>query len=157
MVAKAQAPDTELALDVVTQSPRVRAVRVQVLASRHGGVFFGPFVPDTRGGGRFPPAVRLRATLFGVPMGELTVANEHGRGRVLDLSIGSSWLARAIAAALVREAATLAPQAAWESLLWDLPRRDDSLVRLARSLGFRPVSAEAEELRFERPIASSAW
>jgi hypothetical protein len=77
--------------------------------------------------------VRLRATLFGVPVGELTVANEHGRGRVLDLSIGSSWLARAVAAALIQEAAALASQAAWEALCWELPGRDDSLRALARS------------------------
>ena len=156
-MAKAGAPVVELALEVATQSQRVRTVRVQVLASRQGGVFFGPFVPDTRGSGRFPPAVRLRATLFGVPVGELTVANEHGRGRVLDLSIGSSWLARTIAAALIQEAAVLASQAAWESLCWELPGRDASLRALARSLGFRPVSADSEELRFERPIGTSAW
>ena len=146
-------------VDASAQPARVhvRTLRVEVLAARHGGMIFGPFVPDTRGSGRFPPAVRLRATLFGVPLGEMTVANEQTSGRVLDFSIGSSWLARPVAAALVREAGDLAPQAGWDSLCWDLPSGAAPVRALARWLGFRPVSAAGDEPRFERPIRGSDW
>jgi hypothetical protein len=145
-------------LDASAQArSHMRTVRVQILAARQGGVFFGPFVPDTRGSGRFPPAVRLRATLFGVPLGELTLANEHTTGRVVDLSIGSSWLAHRIALSLILEAAALAPQAGWESLCWELPSEAASVGALARALGFRPMSAAPDELRFERPLRGSAW
>src|SRR5687768_2161876 len=130
----------------------MKTLRVEVLASRQGGIFFGPFVPDTRGTGRFPPAVRLRASLLGVSLGELTIANDHLFGRVLDLSLQTSWLSRPVAASLVREAAALGPQAAWRCLSWELPSSDRAARSFAHALGFRPVSADAEEKRFERPI-----
>lgn len=130
----------------------MKSLRVQVLASRHGGVLFGPFVPDTRGTGRFPPAVRIKASLLGVQLGELTLENAERFGRVLDLSVGWPWLSRPVAGCLVREAEALGPQAAWSHLAWQVPASDASARSLARSLGFRPVSAAEDEDLFQRPI-----
>ena len=115
-------------------------------------MLFGPFVPDPRGTGRFPPAVRIKASLLGVRLGELTIANAEHFGRVLDLSVDWPWLSGPVAACLVREAEALGPHAAWRHLAWQIPASDPSARSFARSLGFRPVSAAEDEDSFQRPI-----
>jgi hypothetical protein len=95
--------------------------------------------------------VRLRASLLGIPLGELTIGNDRQFGRVLDLSIGSSWLSRTVAATLVQQALALAGQADWRSLLWELPPADPEARAFARWLGFQPCSDDADERRFRLP------
>lgn len=126
-----------------------------MLAARHGGVFYRPYVPDTTGSGRFPPAVRIRASLLCFPLGELTIANGERFGRVLDLSVGWPWLFQLVAGCLVREAEALGPQAAWKHLAWELPPKDAEARSFARSLGFQPVSAAEDEVLFQLPIGKA--
>lgn len=109
-------------------------------------------MPDTRGTGRFPPAVRIRASLLGVQLGELTIENGERFGRVLNLSVGWPWLFRLVAGSLVREAEALGPQATWKHLAWQLPPKDAEARSFARSLGFQPVSTAEDEVLFQRPI-----
>lgn len=126
-----------------------------MLAGRHGGVFYRPFVRDTTGSGRFPPAVRIRASVLCFPIGELTITNAERFGHVLDLSVGWPWPSGPVASCLVREAEALGPQAAWTHLAWRLPPADASARAFARSLGFQPVSAAEDEVLFQRPIGAA--
>jgi hypothetical protein len=127
-------------------------VRVQVLASRRGGLIYGPFVHDTRGTGRFPPAVRLRASVLGLQLGELTIANAERFGHVLELEVGWAWLLLPVARCLLREAERLGPEALWKHLAWRLPAADAGALAFASSLGFQPVSTTGDEVELQRPI-----
>jgi hypothetical protein len=127
-------------------------IRVRVLAHRNRGLFLRPFVRDTSTRCRFPPAVTLRASVLGLPVGELTIANGDHFGRVLALSVAWPWPVRPVALRLMREAAALGPQAQWNQLAWWLDAGDAKTRALATSLGFQPVSPRADEVLFERLI-----
>jgi hypothetical protein len=127
-----------------------------VLALRHGGLLFGPFVPDTRGTGRFPPAVRLRASLLGLALGEMTIANAERFGHVLELSVEWGFMLRPVARRLLHEAEVLGPQASWKHLTWRMPAADAAARALASSLGFQPVSTSGDEVVFERTIVDAS-
>jgi hypothetical protein len=127
-------------------------IRVRVLTPRHGGLFFRPFVRDTSGRYRFPPTVTLRASVLGLPVGEMTIANGGHFGRVLYLSISWPWPVRPVALRLMREAEALARQAEWKHLAWRLGTDSAKTRALATWLAFQPVSPTADEVLFERPI-----
>jgi hypothetical protein len=127
-----------------------------VLASRQGGLFFAPYVRDSRGTGRFPPAVRLRASLLGLAVGEMTIANAEHFGHVLELSVEWGFLLRPVARSLLREAEVLGPQASWKHLTWRVPAADADARAFASSLGFQPVSTSGDEVVFERTIAAAS-
>ena len=130
----------------------VNAIRVRVMAVRSGGLFSGPFIPDNSTRHRFPPAVTLRASVLGLPAGELTIANADHFGRVLDLSVAWPWPVRPVALRLMREAEALGRQAEWRHLAWRLDAGDAKRRALATWLAFKPVSPTADEGLFERPL-----
>jgi hypothetical protein len=99
----------------------VSGIRIRIWALRNGGLSLGPFVRDTTTRHRFPPAVCLKASVLGLAVGEMTIANEDHFGRVLDLSVGRLWPKRLVARRLVREAESLGRQAEWTHLDWQLP------------------------------------
>jgi len=125
---------------------------VRVLAPRNGGLFFRPFVRDTSTRHRFPPAVTLRASVLGLSVGEMTIANDDHFGRVLDLAVAWPWAVRPVALRLMREAEALGPQGEWKYLAWRLGAGDVKTRALATWLAFQPVSSRADEELFERPI-----
>lgn len=130
----------------------VNGIRVRVMAVRSGGLFSGPFIPDTSTRHRFPPAVTLRASVLGLPAGELTIANADHFGRVLDLSVTWPWPVRPVAVRLMREAEALGRQAEWRHLAWRLEAGDAKRRALATWLAFKPVSPTGDEGLFERPL-----
>ena len=127
-----------------------------MLASRRGGLFYGPFVPDTRGTGRFPPAVRIRASLLGFPLGEMTIANAERFGHVLELEVGWRFLLQPVARCLMREADGLGSQASWRHLAWRLPAADADARALASRLGFQAVGTAGDEVELQRPIGDAS-
>jgi hypothetical protein len=130
----------------------MKSVRVKVLASRKGGMTYGPFVRDARGTGRFPPAVRILASVWGLSVGELLIANGPNVGDVLELRVDWAWLREPVARCLVREADALGSQASWKQLSWRLRAGDEQARAMASALGFQPVASEGDDVVFERPI-----
>ncbi len=135
----------------------VRGMHVRVMALRNGGLFSGPFVPDTSGRHRFPPAVTLRASVLGLPLGELTIANRDHYGRVLDLSVSWRWPVRPVARRLMAEAEALGRQAEWKHLAWRVAADDVKTRTLAAELAFRPArSADEDGDALERPLSGES-
>jgi len=128
---------------------------VRVMALRNGGLFSGPFIPDSSTRHRFPPAVTLRASVLGLPVGELTIANGDRFGRVLDLSVSWPWPARPVAVRLMQEAEALGRQAEWKHLTWRPADGDAKERALATWLAFKPVSSAADEGLFERSLGDA--
>ncbi len=126
-----------------------RWLRVQVLVPQWGGISQRPFVPDRAHRARFPPLIRLRATLLGLRMGELEVADAGGAGTVQALTLRYRWMRERVAARLFGGLLELAPRAVWERLLWRGAPGDRQLSQLAQALGFRPAQSADDAITFE--------
>jgi hypothetical protein len=117
-----------------------------------GGISERPLAPDRTERSRFPPRVRLQATLLGIQMGELEVASAGGAGRVRALVLRHGWMKERVMARLLGGLLQLAPLAPWERLLWRLDPGEQRLSRLARALEFRPASSASDAILFERSL-----
>jgi hypothetical protein len=125
-----------------------RCLRVKLLVPSAGGLSSRPFAPDTTDRGRFPPRIRLKASLLGISLGTLEVSGKNGVGRILDLSVPVSWPRTSVAARLLEETERVARIATWSLLQWELPPGETKLRAKARQGGF----TEADDGLLQKPL-----
>jgi hypothetical protein len=113
-----------------------RCLRVKLLVPSAGGLSSRPFVPDTTDRGRFPPRIRLTASLLGISLGTLELSGKDGIGRILNLSVRSEWPRTSVAARLLEETERVARIATWSLLEWELPPEETKLRAKAQQRGF---------------------
>jgi hypothetical protein len=128
-------------------------LRVKLLVPTMGGLSARPFVPDTTDRSRFPPRIRLEATLLGARVGALDMSTENGDGHIRQLSVSGVWPRGAVATRLLQETERVARLASWTRLTWELPADDPTTRTLARACGFDEVAAEGDVL-FQKLLAS---
>ena len=97
-----------------------KCLRVKVLVPTANGLSARPFVPDTTDRGRFPPRIRLEATLLGTSVGVLDMSSENGVGHILNLRVRGAWPHGSTAARLLQETERVARLAAWNLVVWEL-------------------------------------
>ena len=125
---------------------------VKVAVPHWGGVFERPFSPDRSRRGRFPPVVRLQATVAGVNLGTLEILSARDAGRIGALSIRWILPAKMVAMRLFQEAESLAPLAGWKHLEWRMAGEDSASHGLAGSTGFRRLKHEGPEVVLQRSL-----
>jgi hypothetical protein len=125
---------------------------VKVAVPHWGGVFERPFSPDRSRRGRFPPVVRLQATVAGVNLGTLEILSARDAGRIGALGIRWILPAKMVAMRLFQEAESLAPLAGWKHLEWRMAGEDSASHGLAGSTGFRLLKHEGPEVVLQRSL-----
>jgi hypothetical protein len=113
-----------------------RWIRVKRLVPTAGGLSARPFAPDATDRGRFPPRIRLEATLLGASMGVLDMRGENGVGHILNLSVHGPWPRGAVVGCLMRETEEVARLAGWNLVVWELPSEETGQRAWAQSHGF---------------------
>jgi hypothetical protein len=129
-----------------------RCVHVRLLVPTAGGLSARPFVPDRSDRGRFPPQIRLEATLLGLPVGRLDMIGDHGVGRIVHLSVRRSWPREAAASRLLDEVEGVARLAGWKLVVWDPAPEENSTRAWAEQHGFSAV----DEGLLQKPLPEAA-
>jgi hypothetical protein len=129
-----------------------RCVRVRLLVPIAGGLSARPFVPDTSDRGRFPPQIRLEASLLGLPVGRLDLSGEDGVGRIVHLSVRRAWPHEPAASRLLDEVESVARLAGWKLVVWDPAPEQKSTLTWAEEHGFSAV----DDGLLQKPLPQAA-
>jgi hypothetical protein len=125
-------------------------IRVKLLVPTAGGLSSRPFVRDTTDRARFPPRIRLEATLLGASLGVLEMTSGEGVGRIRHLRVGRLLPGEVVAGRLLSETERVAPLASWKRLEWDVPA--DQGQPASRAWAERQGFAPADDGALHKPL-----